>query len=87
MGQPTGETIHVSTTGNLLGGVEKQGGHRGIRGFHTINKLASQYGAYPHQISVWKAQLLVAALGVFSGQTDQRENEAEAVLNFDGCWS
>jgi len=58
-----------------------------IRGFHTINKLAAQYRVYPHQISVWKAQLLVAALGMFSGRTDQREKEAETFSNFDGCWS
>jgi len=29
-----------------------------IRGFHTINELAAEYGVHPHQISMWKAQLL-----------------------------
>lgn len=43
-----------------------------IRGFHTINELAVQYGVHPHQISMWKAQLLEAAPGVFSGRADQR---------------
>lgn len=48
-----------------------------IRGFHTINELAAQYGVHPHQISMWKAQLLQAAPGVFSGRADQREKEAQ----------
>jgi transposase-like protein len=48
-----------------------------IRGFHTINELAAEYGVHPHQISMWKAQLLQAAPGVFSGRADQREKEAE----------
>jgi transposase-like protein len=50
-----------------------------IRGFHTINELAAQYGVHPHQISMWKAQLLEAAPGVFSGRADQQEKEAEAL--------
>ncbi len=44
-----------------------------IRGFKTINELAAEYGVHPHQISVWKAQLIQAAPGVFSGRADQRE--------------
>ncbi len=48
-----------------------------IGGFHTINELAAEYGVHPHHISMWKAQLLQAAPGVFSGRADQREKEAE----------
>ena len=48
-----------------------------IRGFKTINELAAEYGVHPNQISMWKAQLLQAVPGVFSGRTDQREKEAE----------
>jgi len=48
-----------------------------IRGFKTINELASEYGVHPHQISMWKAQLLQAAPSVFSGRADQREKEGE----------
>jgi hypothetical protein len=43
-----------------------------LRGFHTINTLAAQYGAYLHQISVWKAQLLVAALGCSQDEPTSR---------------
>jgi transposase-like protein len=50
-----------------------------IRGFHTINELAAEYGVHPHQISMWKAQLLEAAPGVFSGRGDQKEKEGEAL--------
>lgn len=50
-----------------------------IRGFKTINELAAEYGIHPHQISMWKAQLLQAAPGVFSGGADHREKEAEAL--------
>lgn len=50
-----------------------------IRGFKTINELAAEYGVHPHQISIWKAQLLEAAPGVFSGRADQREKEAQAL--------
>lgn len=50
-----------------------------IRGFHTINELAAEYGVHPHQINMWKAQLLEAAPGVFSERTDQREKEGEAL--------
>lgn len=48
-----------------------------IRGFSTINELATEYGIHPHQISMWKAQLLQAVPGVFSGRADQREKEGE----------
>ena len=48
-----------------------------IRGFKMINELAAEYGIHPHQISVWKAQLVQAAPGVFSGRADQREKEGE----------
>lgn len=48
-----------------------------IRGFHTINELAAEYGVHPHQISMWKSQLLQAAPGVFSGRADQKEKEGE----------
>lgn len=48
-----------------------------IRGFKTINELAAEYGIHPNQISMWKAQLLEAVPGVFSGRADQREQEAE----------
>lgn len=48
-----------------------------IRGFKTINELAAEYGVHPNQISMWKAQLLQAVPGVFSGRSDQREKEAE----------
>lgn len=48
-----------------------------IRGFKTINELAAEYGVHPNQISMWKAQLLQAVPGVFSGRTDQREKETE----------
>lgn len=44
-----------------------------IRGFSTINELAAEYGIHPNQISIWKAQLLQAVPGVFSGRADQRE--------------
>jgi transposase-like protein len=50
-----------------------------IRGFKTINELASEYGIHPHQISMWKAQLLEAAPDVFSGRSDQKEKEGEAL--------
>ena len=50
-----------------------------IRGFKTINELASEYGMHPHQINMWKAQLLQAAPGVFSGRADQKEKEGEAL--------
>ena len=48
-----------------------------IRGFKTLNELAAEYGIHPHQISMWKAQLIQAAPGVFSGRADQREKEGE----------
>lgn len=48
-----------------------------IRGFSTINELAAEYGVHPNQISMWKAQLLQAVPGVFSGRGDQREKEGE----------
>ncbi len=48
-----------------------------IRGFSTINELAAEYGVHPNQISMWKAQLLQAVPGVFSGRADQREKEGE----------
>lgn len=48
-----------------------------IRGFKTMNELAAEYGVHPNQISTWKAQLLQAVPGVFSGRADQREKEAE----------
>ena len=50
---------------------------KAIRGFHTINELAAQYEVHPNQISMWKAQLLQAVPGVFSGRGDQKEKEGE----------
>lgn len=50
-----------------------------IRGFSTINELAAEYGVHPQQISMWKAQLLEAVPGVFSGRADHREKEGEAL--------
>lgn len=36
-----------------------------IKECKTLNKLASQYGVYPAQISEWKKQLLNGSEGVF----------------------
>jgi putative transposase len=84
MGQPKGEW-HMKTQNTPGAGTRKtysaefkgKVAIEAIRGFHTINELAAEYGVHPNQISVWKAQLLEAVPGVFSGRGDQREKEAE----------
>jgi putative transposase len=77
MGQPKGERHMTTQRKTYSAEFKSKIALEAIRGFKTINELAAEYGIHPHQISVWKAQLVQAAPGVFSGRADQREKEGE----------
>jgi len=79
MGQVKGEKSMATQRKSYSAEFKSKLAVEAIRGFKTINELAAEYGIHPHQISMWKAQLLQAAPGVFSGGADQREKEAEAL--------
>jgi putative transposase len=39
------------------------------QGVKTLNEIASQYNLHPHQVSIWKKQLLTEGPTVFSQDT------------------
>jgi transposase-like protein len=49
-----------------------------LKGDHTINELASQYGVHPTQIHGWKKHLLAGADQVFSNGAKSGAGDAEA---------
>src|SRR5947209_15620063 len=51
-----------------------------IRGQKTINKLASEYGVHPTQITQWKKQALEEITTGFSGGRERRERTDEALV-------
>ncbi len=49
-----------------------------LKGHHTVNELASEFGVHPSQINTWKKQLLEESSDIFSkGRKQQAENVEE----------
>jgi transposase-like protein len=48
-----------------------------LKGRHTLNELAAEYGIHPNQIGQWRTQLLAALPGVFSERGLQRQKADE----------
>ncbi|MCP4609617.1 MAG: transposase [Planctomycetes bacterium] len=49
-----------------------------LKGDRPLNKIASEYGVHPNQITKWKKQLLEGASDVFSGKQKRTEEDWEA---------
>jgi putative transposase len=50
-----------------------------LKGFKTVNELASTYGVHPTQIAHWKHRLHKEMSEIFSVRRDKREREQEAL--------
>jgi transposase-like protein len=50
-----------------------------IRGEHTINEIAAEYGVHPIQITQWKKTALEELPGLFSSRRGTRHKEEEAL--------
>ena len=50
-----------------------------IRGYQTLNEVASQYGVHPVQVAQWKRQALAALPEVFASRRARAAEEAEAL--------
>jgi transposase-like protein len=50
-----------------------------LKGYKTINELASTYGVHPTQIAQWKKLLERELPQIFSSRRERREPEHEAV--------
>lgn len=50
-----------------------------IKGQHTVNEIASQYGVHPNQVMVWKKQALAAIPDSFSTRRE-RDTHADEQL-------
>ncbi len=42
-----------------------------IKGQHTVNEIASQYGVHPNQVMTWKKQTLESIPDLFSARRDR----------------
>ena len=49
-----------------------------IRGYQTLNELASAYGVHPVQVAQWKKQALSGLPELFAGRRARAQAEAEA---------
>ena len=49
-----------------------------LKGDRPLNKIASEYGVHPNQITKWKKQLLEGASDVFSGKQERTKEDWEA---------
>jgi putative transposase len=50
-----------------------------LKGFKTVNELASTYGVHPTQIAHWKHRLHKEMSEIFSVRRDKRERDQEAL--------
>ena len=50
-----------------------------IKGYQTLNELASQYGVHPVQVAQWKRQALAALPEAFASRRARAAEEAEAL--------
>jgi len=53
-----------------------------IKGYKTVNEIASEYGVHPTQIANWKKQALDGLPDVFSlTRTDQKKSEEDLIAS------
>jgi transposase-like protein len=53
-----------------------------IKGYKTVNEIASEYGVHPTQIANWKRQALEGLPDVFSTtRADQKKSEEDLIAN------
>jgi putative transposase len=53
-----------------------------IKGYKTVNEIASEYGVHPTQIANWKKQALDGLLDVFStNRVDQKKSEEDLIAS------
>src|ERR687887_2876481 len=50
-----------------------------LKGFKTVNELASTYGVHPTQIAHWKHRLQKEMPDIFSARRAKREHDQEAL--------
>ena len=53
-----------------------------IKGYKTVNEIASEYGVHPTQIANWKRQALDGLPDVFStNKSDQKKSEEDLIAS------
>lgn len=53
-----------------------------IKGYKTVNEIASEYGVHPTQIANWKKQALDGLPDVFSAtRSDQKKGEEDLIAS------
>jgi transposase-like protein len=53
-----------------------------IKGYKTVNEIASEYGVHPTQIANWKKQALDGLPDVFSAtKSDQKKSEEDLIAS------
>jgi transposase-like protein len=53
-----------------------------IKGYKTVNEIASEYGVHPTQIANWKKQALDGLPEVFSPtRSDQKKNDEDLIAS------
>ena len=51
-----------------------------LKGYKTVNELATTYGVHPTQIGKWKKQLQSELPQIFSSRREKRHQDNEALL-------